>query len=132
MTAPRHLLALLALRGDRSLVELGDLLGVPPTTVEDDLRVLRDRLEPGVEGRDSVISHRQDRYGLVADQVRVDAARFDELLAAAANRPAARAGRPLAAASFLASRPLLEDEDAGWAAEARAAYRAKLTSAAPA
>lgn len=128
---PRHLLALLALRGERSLVELGDLLGVPPATVKDDLKVLRDRLEPGVRGRDSVIHGNRDSLRLVRERVRVDVATFDALIAAAHGRPAERAARPLAAASFVASRPLLEGEDTPWAAEARGEYRAKLLIALP-
>ncbi|MFC7532634.1 hypothetical protein [Actinoplanes sp. GCM10030250] len=129
---PRHLLALLALRGERSLVELAELLDVPPGTVKDDLRLLRDHLEPGVRSRDSVIATHRGHLHLVPERVRVDAATFDALIAAAAGRPAERAARPLAAAAFLASRPLLEGEDAPWAAEARGEYRAKLLVALPA
>lgn len=128
---PRHLLALLALRGERSLVELGDLLGVPPAMVTDDLKVLRDHLEPGVRGRDSVIVSHRGGYHLAPERVRVDVATFDALIAAAAGRSAERAARPLAAAAFVASRPLLEGEDAPWAAEARGEYRAKLLVALP-
>jgi hypothetical protein len=58
-------------------------------------------------------------------------ARFDEVVAAAAGRPAERAVKPLTAAAFLATRPLLEDEDAPWAAELRSEYRAKLLMARP-
>ncbi|BBH66446.1 hypothetical protein ACTI_31310 [Actinoplanes sp. OR16] len=123
---PRHLLALLALRGERSLVELSDLLGAPVATVRDDLAVLRDRLEPGARERDSVITSRRNRLRLVRERVRVDVATFDELIAAAAGRTAERAARPLTAASYVAARPLLEDVDTPWAAEARSAYRAKL------
>ena len=56
-------------------------------------------------------------------------ARFDELVAAAAGRPAERAVKPLTAAAFLATHPLLEDEDEPWAAELRNEYRAKLVMA---
>jgi hypothetical protein len=126
---PRHLLALLALRGEWSLVELADTLEVSLSTLKEDLGILRDRLEPGVHRRDSVITSRRGRVGLAPDRVHVDTATFDQLVAAAAERPPARAARPLAAAAFLASRPLLEDEDAPWAAEARAEYRAKLIMA---
>ena len=59
-------------------------------------------------------------------------ARFDELITAAAGRPAGRAVKPLTAAAFLATRPLLEDEDEPWAAELRNEYRAKLVMAQPA
>jgi hypothetical protein len=123
---PRHLLALLALRGDRSLVELSELLGVPVATVKDDLAVLRERLEPGVRNRDSVIVGKRNRLRLAPERVRVDVATFDELITAAAGRTAERAARPLTAAAHLATRPLLEDVDAPWAAEARGEYRAKL------
>ncbi|GIE81526.1 hypothetical protein Aph02nite_74760 [Actinoplanes philippinensis] len=126
---PRHLLALLALRGEWSLVELADTLGVSATTLNDDLGILRDRLEPGVGHRDSVITSHQGRVGLARERVHIDTVTFDQLVAMAAERPPARAARPLAAAAFLASRPLLEDEDAVWAAEARAEYRAKLITA---
>ncbi|GAA1604057.1 hypothetical protein [Actinoplanes couchii] len=126
---PRQLLALLALRGEWSLVELAGTLGVPADTVKHDLGILREHLEPGVRRRDSVVATGRGRARLLADRVHVDTATFDQLLATAAGRPAARAARPLAAAAFLASRPLLEDEDAPWAAEARAEYRAKLIMA---
>ena len=128
---PRHLLALLALRGDRSLGELADLIGAPTGTVKADLALLRDRLEPGVRDRDSVVAAHRGRYHLVPERVRVDVATFDALIAAAGGRTAERAARPLTAAGFLAARPLLEDEDAPWAAEARAEYRAKLVTARP-
>ncbi|SDT68597.1 hypothetical protein [Actinoplanes derwentensis] len=126
---PRQLLALLALRGEWSLVELADTLGVRTDTVKADLGILRDHLEPGVRRRDSVITTQRGRARLRTDRVHVDTATFDQLLATAAGRPPDRAARPLAAAAFLASRPLLEDEDAPWAAEARAEYRAKLIMA---
>jgi hypothetical protein len=128
---PRHLLALLALRGEASISELGDLLGAGKKAVENDLAVLRERLEPGVSPRESVIVTHRGRARLDPERVRVDVARFDELIAAAAGRPADRAVKPLTAASFLATRPLLEDEDAPWAAELRSEYRAKLLTARP-
>jgi hypothetical protein len=123
---PRHLLALVALRGEVSIKDLSELLGVTKKTVEADVAVLRGHLEPGVAPRDSVVLTHRNRVTLDSDRVRVDAARFDELIAAAAGRPADRAVKPLTAAAFLATRPLLEDEDEPWAAEARAEYRAKL------
>ncbi|GIF08615.1 AfsR/SARP family transcriptional regulator [Actinoplanes siamensis] len=126
---PRQLLALLALHGEQSLVELSGLIGAPPATVRADLKVLRDRLEPGARGRDSVVVGNQGTYHLDTERVRVDVATFDQLIAAAEGRPPERATRPLAAAAFLAARPLLEDEDAPWAAELRAKYRAKLQTA---
>lgn len=126
---PRHLLALLALHGEMSTSELSELLHAPKKAIESDLSVLRHHLEPGAGSRDSVIVGHRGRYALNPDRVRVDVARFDELIAAAASRPAARAVKPLTAAAFVASRPLLEDEDAPWAAEARAEYRAKLVMA---
>jgi predicted DNA-binding transcriptional regulator YafY len=126
---PRRLLALLALRGGRSAAELAELLGTSKTIVEHDLAVLRDRLEPGVTARDSVIVGHRGRFTLNPDRVRVDAARFDELITLAAGRPADRAVKPLTAAAFLAARPLLADEDEPWAAEVRAEYRAKLVMA---
>jgi len=129
---PRQLLALLGLRGEVSISELADLLGTTKKSVEADLSVLRQHLEPGVTPRDSVIITHRGRLRLNPDRVRVDAARFDELIEAAAGRPAARATKPLAAAAFLAHRPLLEDEDTPWAAEARGEYRAKLVMAMPA
>jgi hypothetical protein len=122
----RHLLALLALRGDRSFVELSELLRVPVATVKDDLAVLRDRLEPGVRNRDSVITGKRNHLWLAPERVRVDVATCDQLINAAAGRTAERAARPLTAAAHLATRPLLEDVDTPWAAEARGEYRAKL------
>ncbi|GAA2630608.1 hypothetical protein [Paractinoplanes durhamensis] len=126
---PRHLLALLALRGETSISELAELLGTSKKSVEADLSVLRKHLEPGVSSRDSVIGIHRGRLRLDPDRVRVDVARFEELIAAAEGRSAARAVKPLTAAAFLATRPLLEDEDVAWAAEARTAYRAKLVMA---
>lgn len=126
---PRRLLALLALRGELSTSELAELLGTDRKAVESDMSVLRERLEPGVTARDSVLRCHRNRWSLDAEQVRVDVARFDELIAAAAGRPAGRAVKPLTAAAFVASRPLLEHEHEPWAAEARAEYRAKLMMA---
>jgi hypothetical protein len=128
---PRRLLALLALRGEASIKELAELLGTSKKSVESDLAVLRGHLEPGSTPRDSVVVTHRNRVSLHPDRVRVDVARFDELITAAARRPAERAVKPLTAAGFLANRPLLEDEDAPWAAEARAEYRAKLVMAGP-
>jgi hypothetical protein len=128
---PRHLLALLALRGEASIKELAELLGTNKKSVETDLAILRHHLDPGGTPRDSVVVTHRNRVGLDPDRVRVDVARFDELVAAAAGRPAERAVKPLTAAAFLATRPLLADEDAPWAAEARAEYRAKLLVARP-
>lgn len=126
---PRHLLALLALRGDASISELGELVRAKAKAVETGIAVLRQHLEPGGSPRESVIITQRNRMILNPERVRVDVARFDELIAAAAGRPAERAVKPLTAAAFLANRPLLEDEDAPWAAEARAEYRAKLIMA---
>lgn len=128
---PRHLLALLALRGEASISELADLLGTGRKKLEGDLGILRHHLEPGVHARESVIVTQRGRLSLDPERVRVDVARFDELIAVAEGRPAERAVKPLTAAAFLASRPLLEDEDAPWAAEARNEYRAKLMMARP-
>ena len=126
---PRHLLALLALHGEASTSELAELLRVKVKVVETGIALLRQHLEPGVSPRDSAIITYRNGFVLNPDRVRVDVARFDELIAAAAGRPAERAVKPLTAAAFLANRPLLEDEDAPWAAEARAEYRAKLIMA---
>jgi hypothetical protein len=128
---PRHLFALLALRGEASISELAETLGTTKKAVEADLAVLRQHLEPGVIARDSVVVTHRNHVVLDQDRVRVDVARFDELIAAAARRPAERAIKPLTAAAFLATRPLLEDVDEPWAAEARAEYRAKLVIAHP-
>ena len=129
---PRRLLALLALHDALSTVELAELLRVPAAAVRADLAVLRDHLEPGVRVRDSVVVDSRGRLCLAPERVRVDVRTFDELLAVAAIRPADRATRPLTAAAFLAARPLLADEDAPWAAEARSRYRAKLLMNCPA
>jgi DNA-binding SARP family transcriptional activator len=132
---PRHILALLALRGDLHKAELAELLwgGRPPAghqaTVESYVSLLRHRLDPNGQTRDSVITTRNGGYALVADQVRVDVARFDELVAAASGRPAGRAVRPLTAAAHLAARPLLEDvEQHDWANQAREQYRTRLVA----
>jgi DNA-binding SARP family transcriptional activator len=132
---PRHILALLALRGDLHKTELTELLwgGDPPAnhqaTVESYVSLLRHRLDPDGQTRDSVITTRNGGYALVADQVRVDVARFDELIAVASGRTAGRALRPLTAAAHLAARPLLEDvEQHDWAKQAREQYRARLVS----
>jgi hypothetical protein len=113
---PRHLLALIALRGELSTSELAGILNTGRNDVETDMSVLRDKLEPGVSSKDSVVVGRRGRWSLNPDRVRVDVARFDELMAAA---------------GFVANRPLLEDEHEPWAAEARAEYRAKLMTARP-
>jgi hypothetical protein len=126
---PRHLFALLALRGGASISELAELFRTNKKAIETDLAVLREHLEPGVTARESVVVTHRNHVALDQDRVRVDAARFDELVAAAAGRPANRAIKPLTAAAFLATRPLLEDVDEPWAAEARAEYRAKLVLA---
>src|SRR4051812_35542649 len=92
---PRLLLALIALRGEASMSELADLLGTSKKSVEADLSVLRQHLEPGVTPRESVFITHRGRVRLDPDRARVDVARFDELIAAAASRPAARAAKPL-------------------------------------
>jgi DNA-binding SARP family transcriptional activator len=132
---PRHILALLALRGDLHKAELAELLwgGRPPAnhqaTVESYVSLLRHRLDPDGHTRDSVITTRNGGYALVADHVRVDVARFDELVAAASGRTAGRALRPLTAAAHVAARPLLEDvERHDWANQAREQYRARLVA----
>jgi hypothetical protein len=129
---PRHLLALIALRGELSTSELAGMLNTGKNDVETDMSVLRAKLEPGVSSKDSVVVGHRDRWSLNPERVRVDVALFDELITAAASRPADRAVKPLTAASFVANRPLLEDENAPWAADARAEYRAKLLTAQPA
>ncbi|NMO55577.1 hypothetical protein HH310_30875 [Actinoplanes sp. TBRC 11911] len=129
---PRHLLALIALRGELSTSELAGILNTGKKDVETDMSVLRDKLEPGVSSHESVVVGHRGRWSLNPERVRVDVARFDELMAAAAHRPADRAVKPLAAAGFVANRPLLEDEHEPWAAEARAEYRAKLMTTHPA
>ncbi|MEU8814639.1 hypothetical protein [Actinoplanes sp. NPDC048796] len=118
----RHLFALLALRGPQSTAELAETLEEKKKDIESDMSALRTTMEP-------VVRHHRGRWSLDPDQVRVDVHRFDELIAAAEGRPADRAAKPLTAAAFLATRPLLEDEDVPWAAEARAEYRAKLVMA---
>ena len=74
---PRHLLALLALRGEVSISELAELLGTGKKSVEADLSVLRAHLEPGVNPRESVILPHRGRLRLDPERVRVDVARFD-------------------------------------------------------
>jgi len=133
---PRHILALLALRGGMHKAELAELLwaGQPPAnhqaTVESYVSLLRHRLDPNGHTRDSVITTRNGGYALVADQVRIDVARFDELVAAASGRTAGRTAlRPLTAAAHVAARPLLEDvERHAWANQAREQYRARLVA----
>ena len=129
---PRRLLALLALHDELALADLAELLEVPAAGVGTEVAVLRDHLEPGVRARDSVVAGHRGRYRLVPHRVRVDVRTFDELLQVAAARPAERATKPLTAAAFLAARPLLVDEDAPWAVETRARYRAKLLMNCPA
>ena len=129
---PRHILALLALRGSVHKAELAELLwnGRPPAnhvaTVESYVSLLRHRLDPIATVRDSVITTSSGGYELVADRVRVDVARFDELVAAASGRTARRALPPLTAAAHLADRPLLVDEQPEWAGSARSLYRIRL------
>jgi DNA-binding SARP family transcriptional activator len=129
---PRHILALLALRGAMPKAELTELLwdGRPPAdhvaTVESYVSLLRHRLDPAATVRDSVITASNGGYALVADRVRVDVARFDELVTAAHGRTARRALPPLTAAAHLADRPLLVDEQPDWAASARSRYRTRL------
>lgn len=131
----RHILALLALRGELSSDVLADLLwdGRPPAghanALRDHMTVLRDRLDPGTSAADSVIVSTANGYALVADRVRVDVARFDELVGAAARRTAGRALPPLVAAAHVADRPLLAGERAGWAVSAREIYRVRLREA---
>jgi DNA-binding SARP family transcriptional activator len=73
-----------------------------------------------------VITTSSGGYELIADRVRVDVARFDELVAAASGRTARRALPPLTAAAHLADRPLLVDEQPEWATSARSIYRIRL------
>jgi DNA-binding SARP family transcriptional activator len=134
---PRHILALLALRGALTKSELTELLwdGRPPTnhraTMESYVSVLRHRLDPAGTARDSAVtSCSGGGYALVAERVRVDVARFDELVAAATGRTAGGALRPLTAAAHLADRPLLEEEGTPeWAVTAREHYRERLIGA---
>jgi DNA-binding SARP family transcriptional activator len=129
---PRHILALLALRGELSSDVLGDLLwdGQPPAghheAVRDHVSTLRDKLDPDAPAADSVIASTDGGYALVADRVRVDVARFDELVAAAGRRTASRALPPLVAAAHVADRPLLAGERSRWADSAREIYRIRL------
>jgi DNA-binding SARP family transcriptional activator len=132
---PRQILALLALRGELSPDVLTDLLwdGRPPAdhqqAVRDHVALLRHRLDPGASDVDSVIASTAGGYALVADRVRVDVARFDELVTAAGGRTASRALPPLVAAAHIADRPLLAGERPAWAAEAREIYRVRLREA---
>src|SRR4051794_5630710 len=129
---PRHILALLALRGAVRSDELTDLLwsGRPPaghaTALRRHLAVLRHRLDPAGSVGDSVIVSGDDGYALLAERVRVDVSRFDELVAAASGRTAGRALPPLTAAAHVARGPLLADERPAWAAAARELYRVRL------
>ncbi|GGQ78075.1 AfsR/SARP family transcriptional regulator [Couchioplanes azureus] len=132
---PRQILALLALHGALRKDELADMLwaGRPPVAAEDTmeghLSLLRHRLDPDADP-ESVIATSGGGYALVAEQVRVDVARFEELVAAASGRTASRALRPLTAAAHLAARPLLEDVDQPrWAADARERYRVRVVTA---
>jgi DNA-binding SARP family transcriptional activator len=129
---PRHIIALLALHGAMARDELAEALwdGRPPAnrvaTVEGYVAVLRHRLDPSATVRDSVITSSDGGYALVADRVRVDVSRFDELVAAAHGRTARRALPPLTAATHLAAQPLLADERTAWATAVRSRYRARL------
>jgi DNA-binding SARP family transcriptional activator len=126
---PRHLLALLALHGALGSDELTELLwdGRPPAdhvaTVQGYVAVLRHRLDPNGE---SVVATGNGGYVLIAERVRVDVARFDELVAAAIGRTPARALPPLRAAAHLANQPLLTGERSAWVDTARTVYRARL------
>ncbi len=132
---PRHILALLALRGELSPDVLTDLLwdGQPPAdhrqAVRDHVSQLRHRLDPDASAAHSVIATTGSGYALVADRVRVDVARFDELIAAAGRRTAVRALPPLVAAAHVADRPLLAGESSAWAGSAREIYRVRLREA---
>jgi DNA-binding SARP family transcriptional activator len=133
---PRHILALLALRGALHRTELADLLwdGRPPAGHEDMVEgyvtLLRRRLDPTATVSDSVITNCEDGYALNTERVaRVDVARFDELVAAAHGRTPARAQPPLTAAAHLADRPLLTGERPAWAGVARSRYRDRLCQA---
>jgi DNA-binding SARP family transcriptional activator len=133
---PRHILALLALRGALHKGELADLLweAGPPAnhvaTLESYVSVLRRRLDPDAATRHSVIITRNGGYALDPERVRTDVARFDELLGAAAGRASVRALPPLLAAVQLAGRPLLDDEAGpGWAATIRENHRVRLVEA---
>jgi DNA-binding SARP family transcriptional activator len=132
---PRHILALLALRGALSKDDLADLLwdSRPKafhTTLESYVSVLRRRLDPETPVRHSVIITRNGGYALDDDRVRTDVARFDELVSVAVGRTPSRALPPLTAAVHLASRPLMDDgTGALWAAQARELYRTRLAAA---
>jgi DNA-binding SARP family transcriptional activator len=128
---PRHVLALLALHRELRTDELAELLrdGRRTVDVPAAVSVLRHRLDPHGRAPDSVIATTAGGYALVADQIRVDVARFDELIGAAAGRTAERALPPLTAAAHLAVRPLLAEESSTWASAARDTYRARLLAA---
>lgn len=130
---PRHILALLALRGALSVGELAELLWDrrPPvdhrTALAREVSTLRRRLDPEGSARHSVIIERQNGYDLDTDRVRTDVARFDELVAAAAWRTPGRAVPPLTAAAHLAGLPLLDGEvRRGWVLRFREQYRGRL------
>jgi DNA-binding SARP family transcriptional activator len=97
-------------------------------------------LDPVGSESDSFVTSSDDEYALAPDRVRVDVARFEELVAAAAGRPHRSALRPLVAAAHLAGRPLLEDMTGPeWVTRAREHYRdraaaimARATEPAPA
>jgi DNA-binding SARP family transcriptional activator len=130
----RHILALLALRGELSSDVLTDLLwnGRPPAdhreAVRDHVALLRHKLDPEAAS-EPVITSTGHGYALVAERVRVDVARFDELIAAAGRRTGSRALPPLVAATHVAGRPLLAGERAAWAESAREIYRVRLREA---
>lgn len=129
---PRHILALLALRGGMRKSELTEMLwdDRPPAnhvaTVESYVSLLRHRLDPTATVRDSVITTSNGGYALAPDRIRVDVARFDELVAAANGRTARRALPPLTAAAHLACQPLLVEERSQWVTSARSLYRSRL------
>ncbi|WP_199516510.1 AfsR/SARP family transcriptional regulator [Nucisporomicrobium flavum] len=134
---PRHILALLALRGKVRKAELAELLWpeCPPaghlTMMEGQLSLLCRRLDPAAEAGDSFVTISDDEFALAPDRVRVDVARFDELVAAAAGRSGRSALRPLVAAAHLAGRPLLEDlTGPEWVTRARELYRDRAAAAA--
>jgi DNA-binding SARP family transcriptional activator len=132
---PRRILALLALRGEVSSDVLTELLwdGRPPAdhhaAIRDHVASLRHRLDPEASAQDSVIASTRGGYALVAERVRVDVARFDELVAAAGRRSAGRALPPLIAAAHVAEQPLLAGEACRWADSAREIYRLRLRDA---
>jgi DNA-binding SARP family transcriptional activator len=134
---PRQILALLALRGALHKGELADLLwqANPPTnhvaTLESYVSVLRRRLDPTAAASRSVVVTRNGGYALNPERVRVDVARFDELISAAVGTSAVAALPRLREAVRLAAKPLLVDEaHVAWAVDARERYRARLVDAA--